>query len=49
MHAVEIIGYTHPKEEVRKIAGNYYFGLVTALHLNPETKEQLNKRLEDKV
>ena len=49
MHATEIIGYHHPDEKVRKVAGDYYLGLVTALHLNPETKEQLDKRLEDRV
>ena len=49
MHSLEIIGYNHPDESTRKIASNYYLGLVKALHLNPETKEQLNKRLEDKT
>ncbi len=49
MHTVEIIGYNHPDEKVRSVASEYYFGLVTALHLNPETKEQLDKRLEDRV
>ncbi len=49
IHALEIIGYNHPDENVREIAKGYYLGLVDFAHLNPETKEQLNKRLEDKV
>jgi hypothetical protein len=49
MHALEIIGYNHPDKEISKTAEDYYFSLVNALHLNPETEEQLNRRLEDKV
>jgi hypothetical protein len=49
MHALEIIGYKHPDKLIGDTAKNYYFGLVDFMHLNPETKEQLNKRLEDKV
>lgn len=49
MHAMEIIGYNHPKEETRDIALGYYAAMVEFQHLNPETKEELNSRLEDKV
>lgn len=49
LHTFEIIGYHHPISEIRNLSREYYFGLVNALHLNPETKEQLDKRLEDKV
>jgi hypothetical protein len=49
LHTFEIIGEMHPDKEIRIIAKNYYIGLVDALHLNPETKEQLDERLEDKV
>ncbi|MBI2004187.1 hypothetical protein HYS72_01855 [Candidatus Pacearchaeota archaeon] len=49
LHTFEIIGYTHPDIKIKNIANNYYSGLVDALHLNPENKEQMNKRLEDKV
>jgi hypothetical protein len=48
-HALGIIGYNHPKKETREIANKYYSAMAEFLHLNPETKEQLNKRLEDKV
>jgi len=49
LHTFEIIGYKHPNSEIRNLSRNYYEGLVNALHLNPETNEQMNKRLEDKV
>lgn len=49
MEALEIIGYKHLSEEIRKTANDYYLGLASLLHLNPETKEQLDRRLEDKV
>jgi len=49
MHALEIIGYKHPDESVSDTAKRYYLGLVDFVHLNPETREQMDKRLEDKV
>jgi len=49
LHTFEIIGYNHPNSEIRNLSRNYYEGLVDALHLNSETKEQLDNRLEDKV
>jgi hypothetical protein len=49
MHALEIIGYKHPDKSVREIGEKYYLGLVDFVHLNPETANQMEKRLEDKV
>lgn len=49
MHALEIIGYNHPEEKTKDIALGYYAAMVEFQHLNPETKEELNKRLEDKI
>jgi hypothetical protein len=50
LHGLEIIGYKHPDEEVAETARNYYHGLARGgLHLNPETSEQLDDRLKDKV
>lgn len=49
INALEIIGYKHPDKENRRIANEYYAGLVKSLHLNPETSEQMGRRLEDKV
>jgi hypothetical protein len=49
MHTLEIIGYNHPDESIRDIGLTYYSAMVEFQHLNPETKEELNKRLEDRV
>ncbi len=49
IHALEIIGYKHPDKSIRDIGEKYYLGLVDFAHLSPETKEQLDKRLEDRV
>lgn len=49
LQGLEIIGYNHPNDEISNMAKNYYYNLVEkVLHLNPETKEQLEERLEDK-
>lgn len=47
MHASEIIGYQHSNENIRKIWGNFYYSICKAMHLNPETKEQMEDRLKD--
>ena len=47
MHAVEILGYTHPIEEVREWWHVFYLRLVRDAHLNPETLEQMTRRLGD--
>jgi len=49
MHAIEIIGYNCPEKKTAEIARKYYFAMTDDLHLNPETKEQLNLRLSDRV
>jgi len=47
MHAVEIIGYKHPDAQMREFWGDFYERLVHALHLWPESEDQLNERLGD--
>lgn len=50
MHALEIIGYEHPKFETRETALALYRTMVKSLHLNPESMEQLLQRLtEDRI
>ncbi|HYH69402.1 MAG TPA: hypothetical protein VD866_32205 [Urbifossiella sp.] len=44
-HAVEIIGYHHPDEETRDRWHSYYLRLCKGLHVNPESKEELDRRL----
>jgi hypothetical protein len=45
MHAAEIIGYYHPDSSVREDWSWFYFKMCDAMHMNMETKEQLEKRL----
>lgn len=45
MHALEVIGYNHPKSGVRFLADGLYQKMVHNMHLNPETAEQQHKRL----
>lgn len=47
VHAAEIISYQHPDEKIKKTWGNFYFEMCKAMHLNPETKEQMMNRLKD--
>lgn len=45
MHAIEIVGYHHPDGNVRERWKGYYRALCRGLHVNPETREQLDDRL----
>ncbi len=45
VHAIEILGYHHPNSDRRSWYGNFYQRLCRGLHVNPETKEQLEARL----
>jgi hypothetical protein len=47
MHAFQIIGANHPNEEIRNFWQAIYMRMAHALHLWPETAEQLNDRLGD--
>jgi len=49
MHAIEILGYKHPNERIRKWWNKVYIRLVNALHLHPETEEEMDGRLGDTV
>jgi hypothetical protein len=46
IHAIEIIGYKHPSEEVRCRWLTFYYRLVRGLHMNEETEAQLDQRLD---
>jgi hypothetical protein len=45
VHAIEIIGYKHPVDRVRVLWNSMYLRLCRGLHVNPETEEQLDARL----
>lgn len=47
IHAAEIIGYKHPESWIAIWWHNLYIRMVEALHLHPETKAEMNKRLSD--
>lgn len=47
MHAFEILGYKHPDETIREFWNGVYLRMVHALHLWPETVEQMDRRLGD--
>jgi len=47
MHAAEIVGYKHPEPQVRAWWRAAYEKLVRAMHVWPETEEQMDKRLGD--
>lgn len=47
MHAVEILGYKHPKLEIRMFWNGVYLRLVHDMHVWPETEAQLDGRLGD--
>lgn len=48
MHAIEILAYKHPDKRIREWWHDVYVWLAKALHLNPETEEQMDFRLGDK-
>jgi hypothetical protein len=47
VHGAEIIGYQHPDDKISETWGDFYSEMCRAMHVNPETKEQMNKRLKD--
>lgn len=50
MHSLEIIGYRHPDIHTAYKAHGLYRKMVSNLHLNYETKEQMIERLsEDRI
>jgi hypothetical protein len=47
VHCAEVLGYKHPLEKVRKYWLEFYACALQAFHMNPETHEQMDKRLND--
>lgn len=45
IHAAEIVGYYHPSKTAAGLWSTFYCEMVRKLHLTPETKAQLDKRL----
>jgi hypothetical protein len=49
LYGLEIISYKHPDKPISSKAEYYYQGILKKFHLNPETKEQMEERLKDKI
>lgn len=47
VHCAEIVGYFHPNVIVSKAFMNFYLDACEAFHMNPETLQQLEARLND--
>lgn len=47
MHAVEILGYKYPDDKLRCWWHEFYKAIVSDMHLNIETEEQMDTRLGD--
>lgn len=47
LHAIEILGYKHPRRHVGEWWQRVYIRLVHSLHLHPETEAELDRRLGD--
>lgn len=45
MHCIEIVGYKHPDGNVRQAWREFYEAMCWALHVNPETEQQMDARL----
>lgn len=45
LYAVEIVGYKHPKQEVRAVWFAFYASLCSKMHLGFETEAELDNRL----
>ncbi len=49
VHALEIVGYTHPDENIKSKANQAYRDLVNMFHMNIESKEEMLVRLSSEV
>lgn len=47
LHAAEIVGYKHPDDDVKEFWRTFYVTAVNALHLHPESEEEMDRRLAD--
>ncbi len=47
LHGAEVLGYKHPNDGIRHWWLNVYKQLVKDMHLNIETKEEMERRLGD--
>ena len=48
-HAIQIIGYKHPDKDTREFWSGLYLEIVNAMHLYPESENQMDYRLADGI
>jgi hypothetical protein len=46
-HGIQILGFRHPDDRFRAKWSAFYLRMVEELHLMPESREQMDKRLSD--
>lgn len=49
LYALEIVAYRGPSTDTGRFANYWYVSIVQEMHLNMETEERMNERLQDKV
>lgn len=47
VHCAEVVGYKHPSQGIRSYWSSFYFVMCEQFHMNPETKDQMDLRLND--
>jgi hypothetical protein len=47
VHCAEVIGYKHPNGVIRQCWDRFYLVACESFHMTPETKEEMEKRLND--
>lgn len=49
IHAAQILGYKHPEKPIAMFWSEFYEKACDAMHMNPETEEEMSTRLADDV
>lgn len=47
IHCAEVVGYKHPEQHIRVYWHRFYLEACKSFHMNPETEEGMDKRLND--
>lgn len=47
VHCAEVVGYKHPDEGIKMFWRRFYLDACNAFHMNKETEEEMDKRLND--
>lgn len=47
IHCAEVVGYNHPDPVIANYWLTFYLHACNAFHMNPETNEEMNNRLND--